>query len=90
MASNLSEAVLFQGHAAAMRGEKSYLEILTPNQTILFQEWLSNNKDRLSQKMSHRRLNASSQAASADYACLMDVCQKLEEVLRISKTRPST
>lgn len=89
MASNLKEAVLFQSYASNIRSEKSYLEILTPTQTILYQEWLSNNRDRLSQHMQRRRasknLPTSSTTPAVDNACLMDVCRKLEDVLRISK-----
>jgi hypothetical protein len=85
MAENLKEAVLYQSHAASIRAKRSYLEVLTPRQTILYQEWLSNkNRERLSEVMKRRRARSSSFEADNN-PCLMDVCRKLEEILRISK-----
>ena len=90
MASTLKKAVMYQGHAASIRSENAYLKILTPAQTMLYQEWLSKNRGRCSDVLN--RLKAAKGAAamptsSKDTSCLLDVCRKLEELLKISDTK---
>ena len=103
MASRLKEAVLYQSHAAAVRSEKSYSQVLTPKQVLMYQDWLAKNRDRTKEKLNQRRKEAedskmtikvesesrssSSAAAEQQHACLMDVCKKLEEVLKISHSK---
>ena len=87
MASRLTEAVMYQSHAVSVRSGRSYLEILTPEQTLRYQEWFSENSDRCRNALRRRRASVgSSVPASNESACLLDVCRKLEEVMKISKT----
>jgi hypothetical protein len=84
MASSLKDAVLYQSHATTMRSEKSHLDILTPKQTLLFNEWFAANRDRCQDVLSRRKKRAAS-PSSSENSCLLDVCRKLEEVLKIPK-----
>jgi hypothetical protein len=85
MASKLKEAVLYQSHAAAVRAEKSYSNILTPQQALAYQKWLAKNRERSKEKILQRKADRST--AAEEHLCLMDVCKKLEEVLKISHER---
>ena len=79
---------MYQGHAASIRSENSYLKILTPAQTMLYQEWLSKNRDRCSEVLKRHKVTGggTQPASSKDSSCLLDVCRKLEELLKISDT----
>ena len=86
MASSLKEAVLYQSHAASVRNEKFFTDILPPKQTILYQEWLLKNRDRCQRAIIQRKNSIASAAPdSAESVCLLDICRKLEETLMISK-----
>jgi hypothetical protein len=88
MASTLKDAVMYQCHLTSVRTEKAYVGILTPRQTILYQEWLSNraNMDRCKDVLAERRdAKGASSTNSKENACLLDVCRKLEETLKISQ-----
>jgi hypothetical protein len=86
MSSSLKEAVLYQSHTTSMRSEKYYTDILTPKQTVLYQDWLSTNRDRCREALSRRKESKGAWSPnSTDSVCLLDVCRKLEEVLKISK-----
>eukprot|EP00934_Nitzschia_sp_Nitz4_P004585 Nitzschia sp. Nitz4//scaffold51_size120721//113363//115439//NITZ4_003749-RA/size120721-snap-gene-0.28-mRNA-1//1//CDS//3329553928//4575//frame0 len=91
MASGLREAVLLQSHNATVRRNQTYLGVLTPEQTIRYQQWLEKNKGRYSDKQSQdkpmQRAPSPLDVAmpSAENMTLMEVCRKLEEVLKISK-----
>jgi hypothetical protein len=97
MASTLKKAVMYQGHAAALRSEKSYIDILTPTQTMLYQEWLAANRQRCNDVFLRRKrapaeigaataalLATTNNSSSKENACLLDVCRKLEDLLKIS------
>jgi hypothetical protein len=81
MANNLKEAVLYQSHAAELRAKRSYCEILTPEQTIMYQEWCSQNRERLKERR-QVKLQQQEQKTQQD---LIDFCRRLEQVLNISK-----
>merc|ERR1711971_600597 len=40
LASSLKEAILYQLNASSFRKRKTYLDILSPKQTLQYQEWL--------------------------------------------------
>ena len=83
MANNLKEAVLYQSHAAELRAKRSYLEILTPEQTILYQEWCSRSREKLKERrLAKIQQQQEEQQTQQD---LTNVCRKLEQVLNISK-----
>jgi hypothetical protein len=82
MTSKLKEAVLYQSHAAAVRSEKSFSSILTPKQALLYQEWLAKNRERCKENLLQRKADIT--RSRAEHSCLMDMCKKLEEVLKIS------
>jgi hypothetical protein len=100
MASRLKEAVRYQSDVSAYRKKKSFLDILTPSQAILYQEWLLSNRDRCSQVLDERR-KASSVAAASTVGSLATsngdgnlmletLCRNLEEILKISKVSDSS
>jgi len=61
---SLKEAVLYQLYAASFRKRKAYLDILTPRQTILYQEWLLSNRDRSKQVLNNKRKRSPSSTIS--------------------------
>lgn len=88
MATGLNEAVLLQSHNAAVRANRTYLDILTPQQTVAYHKWLANNRERNRDTISNlrnQRKNAEAADTNAENATLIDVCRKLEQVLKISK-----
>jgi hypothetical protein len=96
LASNAKECILYQIYLAAFRKRKTYNDILTPRQAILYQEWLLSNKDRVRNIVSNRRKRASSiqRGGFASQAfdegreedlTLEELCRYLEESLKISK-----
>lgn len=90
MTARLKEAVLYQVYVASFRKRKTFLEILTPRQAILYQEWLLANGDRCKQQLTDDRMKISpvSSPAREENVTLEKMCQNLEEVLRISKQGP--
>jgi hypothetical protein len=64
LTSSLKEAVLYQLYAASFRKRKAYLDILTPRQTILYQEWLLSNRDRSKEVLNNKRKRSSSSTIS--------------------------
>ena len=78
-----------QSHNAAVRSERTYLEILTPRQSVLFYKWMANNNGRCRDALETRTTSQrASTPTSIDYdsnLTLIEVCRKLEAVLKISK-----
>ncbi len=92
MSSRLKETMLLQSHNVAVRGERTYLSILTPTQAVLYHKWLANNRKRCrdvigGQKPSQRTTTptGSDDSQVSESRTLMEVCRKLEAVLKISK-----
>ena len=91
MSSRLKEAVLLQSHNVAIRGERTYLSILTPTQSVLYHKWLANNRERCKDTIECQKTTKKSAAtAQADLLVfenrtLIEVCRQLEAVLKISK-----
>lgn len=92
MSSRLKEAVLLQSHNVAVREQRTYLEILSPQQSVAMQKWLANNRERCRDSM--RRFKSSERAPvpeqvedarMSENITLIEVCRKLEAVLKISK-----
>ena len=92
VAMGLREAVLLQSHNMAARNRKSYLEILTPDQAVKYKEWLAKNTQKCREMCKSTLETASSSAdsmeaeSSSENQTMMEVCRKLEEVLKISKS----
>lgn len=91
MSSRLKEAVLLQSHNVAIRGERTYLTVLTPTQSVLYHQWLANNRERCRDKIEcQKTTKRSAPTAQADMLVfenrtLIEVCRQLEAVLKISK-----
>lgn len=92
MASRLKEAVLLQSHNVAVRAGRVYLDILNPEQCVAFHKWLVNNRERCQQTLKRQSYTEQSPAPSAvedssmsENMTLIEVCRKLEAVLKISK-----
>ena len=89
LTSSLTEAISRQCHIASLRESNSALKILTPEQSAKYHTWMTANKDRCDKVMQKRQPEAEmpSPDASKDTA-LIEVCRRLDEVLRISKKEP--
>ena len=92
MSSRLKEAVLLQSHNVAIRGERTYLTILTPTQSVLYHKWLANNRERCKDAIECQKTKTKKSATTAqsdlllfENRTLIDVCRQLEAVLKISK-----
>lgn len=55
LASSLKEAVLYALYLTTFRQRKAYLDILTPKQAILYQEWLLSNRNRAENVLKERK-----------------------------------
>jgi hypothetical protein len=88
MASNLKEAMMYQSHAAAMRSKRSFIEILTPKQTVLYQEWLASNRSRCEDILTKRKHAAGlrSPNSNTEKFSLLNICKRLEEVVISQET----
>jgi hypothetical protein len=90
MASNLKEAMMYQSHAASVRSAQTLTDILTPQQTLKYKEWMGSNRDRCKGYFENRmKLSGSSSSQPADKTSLLDVCRKLEKIV-ISQERSCT
>jgi len=99
LASNLKEAVLYQLYLSSFRKRKTYLNILTPQQTILYQEWLLSNRDRSEEVLNDKRKISSSSntnngrlssslcstSTRDENSTLEQLCRCLEESLKVTK-----
>ena len=57
MASRLKEGVLLQSHNVAVRADRTYLNVLTPTQTLKFHKWLANNRERCRESLGAQRVS---------------------------------
>jgi bZIP transcription factor len=92
MASRLKEAVLLQSHNVSVRSGRAYLDILNPKQSIRFHKWLANNRERCHDSLKGKSFTQQTPAtilmddsSMAENKTLIDVCRRLEAVLKISK-----
>jgi hypothetical protein len=99
MASTLKEAVRYQVYVSSFRKKKSFLEILTPKQALLYKEWLLTNRERCNQALDERRKvftgSSAESVAPGAPGCdgnltLEDLCRNLEEMLKISQVSEPT
>lgn len=86
MAINLKEAVMYQSHATSVRSRKALTEILTPQQTIRYKEWLGSNRDRCKENFATPMKQSASSPPQFDKTSLLDICKKLEKIV-ISQER---
>ena len=84
MSSRLRDAIVLQAKATAMRSAMTYLEILTPVQAAKYLFWVNQNRDRCTTKVGASRTNVEFGSSSRDFS-LLEICMKLDEVLRISQ-----
>jgi hypothetical protein len=92
MASRLKEAVLLQSHNVAVRAGRAYLDVLNPNQSVAFHKWIANNRERCQDALKRKACTEQARALSqmedstvSENMTLIEVCRKLEAVLKISK-----
>ena len=94
MASTLKEAVRYQVYVSSFRKKKSFLEILTPKQALLYKKWLLSNRERCNQSLDERRKKFAGSSVESvapgtpggdSNLTLEDLCRNLEEMLMISK-----
>lgn len=99
LASSAKECVLHQIYVAAFRKKKTYRNILTPRQAILYHKWLFSNRTHVKNITSERRkrltalviqhggfiAQGSDRERNKDWT-LEQLCRQMEENLKISKT----
>jgi hypothetical protein len=79
MALHLKEAMLYQSHNAEMRSKRSLTDILTPQQTVKYQE---SNRRRCKENLIKRKEALGRVSPnSIEHSSLLDVCKRLEEVV---------
>lgn len=83
MATNVRKGVLFQAHAASMRTNTALLDILTPEQSIKYLQWMSANRDRCRETLQQRQ--SKDDVVMNKETTLSDICKRLDEVLRFPK-----
>lgn len=83
MATNLRKGVLFQAHAASMRTNTTLLDILTPEQSIKYLQWMATNREKCREKIQQQRHD--DDVAMTKETTLSDICNRLDEVLRFPK-----
>lgn len=84
LASNLKEAMMYQSHAASVRSSETLTDVLTPQQTVKYKEWMGSNRDRCKEHLEKRK--QVSESSSADKTNLVSICKKLEKIV-ISQER---
>ena len=98
LANSAKECILYQLYLAAFRQRKTYRDILTPRQAILYQEWLLSNRDRMKGVLLNGRKRSPASAKLSDWSesqgsegewdedlILEKLCRYLEETLKVSK-----
>lgn len=90
LTSNLTEAIGSQCQTSTAREDSSLLQVLTPAQTVKFQEWVAANQDRCTRVISERRPTPEKCYPVFKDSALIEFCKRLEEVLRISKKEPTS
>jgi hypothetical protein len=101
LAASAKECVIYQIYLSAFRKRKTYSDILTPRQAILYQEWLLSNRDRATKiTLEHRKWSSASpiqrggielegpDGEQHEDLSLEKLCRYLEESLKISKNQP--
>ncbi|CAJ1942652.1 unnamed protein product [Cylindrotheca closterium] len=82
MATHLKEAMMYQSHAVSVRSAKTLTDILTPQQTLKYKEWMGSNRDRCKAHFENRmKLSRSASSQPSDKTSLSDVCRKLEKIV---------
>lgn len=82
MAINVRKGVLFQAHAASMRANTTLLDILTPEQSIKYLQWMAVNRDKCRGTL-HQQTERNVEMSNNE--TLSDICKRLDEVLRFPK-----
>lgn len=89
--SRLKDAMLLHSRAASIRNDAVFLQVLTPLQAAKYMKWLGDNKQRCYHVINRMKAAARSDDDNDDAAdasgemSLLDICMRLDEVLRISK-----
>ena len=87
MALKLKEAMLYQSQLIEMRNKQTFIDILTPQQTLLYQKWLTSNRNRCRDViMKRKEAFRSASPNSTANASLLDVCKRLEELVISQET----
>jgi hypothetical protein len=100
MANNLNKAMRYQVYVSSFRKRKTFLDILTPKQTLLYKNWFLSNRERCNQALDEQRRDSTLLTASTvvrgvansvgdKNLTLEALCLNLEEILRISKVSTS-
>lgn len=85
LTTNLTEAISSQCQVSVAREDRSFLGILTPAQAAKFHGWMAANKEWCSRLLGERRPPPEKCNPVFKDSALVEVCKRLEEVLRISK-----
>lgn len=67
-----------------MRANTTLLDILTPEQSIEYLQWMSANRDRCRDALQQQRQSKDDVAMNKERN-LSDICKRLDEVLRFPK-----
>ncbi|CAB9509289.1 bZIP transcription factor [Seminavis robusta] len=88
MTSSLTDAIIStQCQIASAREEKSFLDVLSPEQTIKFHEWKAANQERSARFIREKRPAPEKCYPVFKETSLVEFCKRLEEVLRISNKK---
>lgn len=85
LTANLTEAISSQCQVSVAREDRSFLGVLTPAQAAKFHGWMAANQERCSRLLRERRPTPEKCNPVFKDSALVEVCKRLEEVLRISK-----
>lgn len=85
MTTSLTAAISSQGRSATAREDKSLLDVLTPAQTVKFNEWVAANQERCARVIRERRPAPEKCYPVFKETSLIEFCKRLDEVLRISQ-----
>jgi hypothetical protein len=80
--SRLKDAMLLHSRAASIRNEATFLQVLTPIQAAKYMKWICDNKQRCFHVIAGKK---TSETDLSGEMSLLDICIRLDEVLRISK-----
>jgi len=75
---SLKNGILYQGHASAHRSEAALLNILTPEQSARYLQWIAANKDRCDRII---RNKVKSRGTASEATSLDMLGQRLDDVL---------
>lgn len=99
LSSSVKEAVLYQIYLATFRKRKTYCDILTPRQAIIYKEWWLSNRARARNALNRRKrpsalskhglfVSSGSSETGEDDLTLERLCRYLEESLKVTKSLP--